>query len=300
LTNVTCKLLLFLLGWFVFFPPQPARADTIANLAPAADTSLLESNPTNNLGKVVSIPAGTTAQGRSRILLRFDLTQLPANAAIISADLTIVAVNENAQHQSSTFGLNRLLRDWGEGTGTLNSGDPAKPSEATWTSRFHPSLLWSAPGGAASVDYVATASATQFVDALGSYTFSSTPSMVGDVQGWVDNPGTNFGWILISQSEGTAFTVRRFAAREDPVQFPVLTVHYALRPIISQPVVAGNQVQFSFQAESNMSYTVESRSQVNSGTWASLTNFPAQATSGTRRVTDSKTNATRLYRIRSP
>jgi len=166
--DVMCKLFGFFLGLLIVFPSLPGRADTIANLAPIADTSLLESNPTNNLGKASSFPAGTTAQGRSRILIKFDLTQLPFNAAIISADLTLVAVAQNAQHQPSTFALNRLLRDWGEGAGTSNSGDPANPNEATWNTRFNPSLPWSTPGAASGVDYAGSPSATQPVDALGS------------------------------------------------------------------------------------------------------------------------------------
>ena len=277
------------------------KAELVTNLRPVADTSLLESNPDNNLGGLSAIPAGTTQQGKSRALFRFDLTTIPAGGLVTTAELTVVAVTQNSQHQSSVFALNRLLRDWGEGIGSLsNAGDPATTNAATWNNRFYPATLWGAPGSASGLDYAAGFSAATFIDALTNYTFGSTASMVADVQSWLDHPETNFGWILISQSEGTSFTVRRFASREDAVRSPVLTVHYISPPVISTPLISGNQIHFSFLADSNRAWTVETRASMVAGSWQVLTNIPAQAAAAIIQVSDSITNQGAFYRVRSP
>ncbi|SRR5260221_4638586 len=63
------------------------------------------------------------------------------------------------------------------------------------------------------------------------YQFESTLDTMADLQLWLDHPGTNFGWMLISQSEDTPFTARRFASREDPFgRGPTLTVDFDVVP----------------------------------------------------------------------
>ena len=51
--------------------------------------------------------------------------------------------------------------------------------------------------------------------------------MVADVQDWLDNPATNYGWLLLG-NENTAVTSKRFDSREHPTgaNQPVLTVTY--------------------------------------------------------------------------
>jgi hypothetical protein len=38
--------------------------------------------------------------------------------------------------------------------------------------------------------------------------------MVSDVQGWLDNPSGNFGWIMIGDESGP-LTAKRFDSREN-------------------------------------------------------------------------------------
>jgi hypothetical protein len=135
---------------------------------------------------------------------------------------------------------------------------------------------------------------------VGSSTFNSAPGLVADLQMWLNNPGTNFGWMLISQDEGTAATARRFGSREaTATDRPLLTIRYVLPPLISQVAAVGNQIHFSFNADSNRTYTVEFRSSVATGVWSPLTNIPALAAAATIPVTDSLTNDARFYRIRT-
>jgi hypothetical protein len=51
--------------------------------------------------------------------------------------------------------------------------------------------------------------------------------LVADVQTWLDNPGVNFGWVLLTEREEVSETSRRFASREDTARAPELIVEYA-------------------------------------------------------------------------
>jgi hypothetical protein len=84
------------------------------------------------------------------------------------------------------------------------------------------------------------------------------------------------------------------------VRSPVLTVHYIAPPVVSSPSVSGKQIQFSFIADSNRNYTVETRNSLTQGDWASLTNVPAQPTTTIVHVSDFSTNEAAFYRVRSP
>jgi hypothetical protein len=53
--------------------------------------------------------------------------------------------------------------------------------------------------------------------------------MVSDIQGWLDQPSTNFGWGLIATNfEHLPLTTKRFDTKEnaDPTVQPVLAVTY--------------------------------------------------------------------------
>ncbi|MCL4211824.1 MAG: hypothetical protein KJZ68_14310, partial [Phycisphaerales bacterium] len=68
------------------------------------------------------------------------------------------------------------------------------------------------------------------------YTWGSTSGMVGDVQGWLDNPAANFGWVLIG-NEAVSVTAKRFDSRENPVpeNRPVLIVDYTPGEVVVTP-----------------------------------------------------------------
>jgi hypothetical protein len=125
--------------------------------------------------------------------------------------------------------LHRLLADWGQGTSDaiLNegSGVTATPGDATWLHRFHNTQLWKTPGG----ELVESASAGITVAGEGSYAWGSTAQMVADVQGWLDNPAGNFGWLLRG-SEGPRQTAKRFDSMENTTtgSRPMLVIEYRI------------------------------------------------------------------------
>jgi hypothetical protein len=171
--------------------------------------------------------------------MRFNIAgSVPAGATINSASLTLHCSRTNPVVNTYNFSLHRLLADWGEaGSDAGNPGGlgaPAMPGDATWMHRIFNTDLWTAAGG----DFAAMASGTQGVGASGaSYTWGSTAQMVADVQGWLDSPATNFGWILIG-TEASAGSAKEFESRENVLdaQFrPKLTIEYTAEV----PAVAG-------------------------------------------------------------
>jgi hypothetical protein len=123
--------------------------------------------------------------------------------------------------------LHKLIADWGEGTsiapGEEGDGAPATPNDATWRHRFFDTIFWINEGG----DFAAAVTATQSVGPVGQYTWSSS-QMVADVQSWLNNPASNFGWLVLGD-ESTIITSKRFDTRESASP-PVLTIQYIPGP----------------------------------------------------------------------
>jgi len=205
------------------------NAATIA-VPSLADTTISQSYPDNNLGGESFLQSGLNDNAEvSRALLKFDIAgNLPANATIQRVTLTLT-VAQSISVNASFFSLHRALQPWGEGSkANGDSGGLATSGEATWNARSYPATLWSVPGATAPADYVAAASASQYVIAEGSYSFSS--NLLADVQSWFTNSAANFGWFLISEDEGTFDTFQRFASREDAANAPRLIIDYTLPP----------------------------------------------------------------------
>jgi hypothetical protein len=212
-----------------------ARGATL--VVPASeDTTLFEFNPTFNLGTAL-LGAGainqpspdTGAPARMRALLRFDLSAIPTGSTITSAQVrvTVVRVPGAIDPPASAFELHRVLKPWGEGT---KGGALAGDGEATWVAPKHPGPAWGAPGGAADTDASPAISSSVTIDGLGTYTFASTPALTADVQNWLNNPASNFGWMMRSVAENLQQSARRFGNRESGANTPTLTIGYNLPP----------------------------------------------------------------------
>ncbi len=228
----------------------PAQAVTVT-LRPAADTSLFESQPNNNFGRAWLV-AGTidrskfATANKSRTLVRFDLTatNIPANAIITNASVAFRVVRSPAGGSTSTFAVHRMLVSWVEGnqgTQGINLGGGASTGEPTWAERAVRSVSWGAPGGQAGGDYSLQASGTRVLS-LNTMTINSTSNLVADVQMWLTNSTANFGWMLLSQSEGTSKTARRFGSRESSGNEPTLTIQYTVPTTANPPVISSQPV----------------------------------------------------------
>jgi hypothetical protein len=209
---------------------QHLVAQESVTIEPAKDNSIYsEGNLSNGIG--VHLLAGKTAAtgGFSfrRALIQFDIASaVPAGATINSVSLQMnVSKKPRGDSQSWPFTLNRVTSDWGEGTSNApaneGEGTSATTGDATWTHTFFPSSNWSTPGG----DFEPNPSASTDLSGLGFYIWTSV-LMAADVQTWLDNPSTNFGWIV--QGPNVDKTARRFDSRENLVTAnrPKLTINY--------------------------------------------------------------------------
>jgi len=208
--------------------PEPP-AEEVISLSPSKDNTLYE-NATGSFSNGIGahIFVGNNAGGQARrTVIAFDIAgDIPAGSTIQNITLTLRMSRTRAGPE--TIKLHRLLADWGEGTsnasGNEGTGTSSASGDATWVHRFFNSDSWNNPGG----DFSSASSASTSVGGSGSYTWGSTSQLVADVQGWVDEPSINFGWVLIGNEAGSQ-TAKRFDSRDNGTSAnrPVLTVTYA-------------------------------------------------------------------------
>lgn len=210
---------------------EPAGVLAQAIITPSKDNTIYEGTTelrSNGAGQHMF--AGKNGiNAAQRALLAFDLTDaLPTGATLVSVTLRLNS--STPKSGAHAIRLHRVLSDWGEGTSDADRGEgggaPATAGDATWLHTSFDTDLWSVVGG----DFVAAASATTTVDAPGPYTWSS-PEMLAEVEAWLADPTTNFGWILVG-NENASGTGRRFDTRENTVAAnrPQLILTYSTPP----------------------------------------------------------------------
>lgn len=220
--------------WSALIPSVLAAGAAVAaepvqfRFVPAADTTIFADVAGSNLawddrsdGQGESLWLSTTGGGvLRRALVRFDLSTIPSGMRVVSASLTLYQSRSRTDHDVA---LHRLLAPWGEGAsngGGQGEGDQAEAGDATWRWRDYGVSEWTTRGG----DFVAAASASTWVGPPNeSYTWTSTPGLVADVQGWLADPSGNHGWILVGQ-EIDAQNAKRFDSGESAID--------TLRPLL--------------------------------------------------------------------
>lgn len=192
----------------LFLSVQSARAmhtvfeEGVDGYAGTADNTIYADAVTHTAGGHHYLYAGNTKTSNPRrTLIRFDLGAIPHGATITSVQLQFVVQRRAAQAFNETHTLHRLTRDWGEGNvdpQVLNpetdggDGAPAQPGDATWLDNHFQESQWDSPGG----DFIAAPSASAVMPSPGARGTFSGAGMIADLQGWIDNPATNFGWVM--------------------------------------------------------------------------------------------------------
>lgn len=172
--------------------------------------------------------AGKTPEGLTqRGLLHFPVADsLPAGAIIDSVVLTLYRSRAAINADGKIIQVFRLLEDWGEGSSIASQGQgmgaPPEMGDATWMHTFYNTDFWQTPGGT----FVDSASTELAVS--GTYnTWPTTPKLIADVQLWYDQPGQNFGWILINTATSSESSSRFDTREEDePEKRPQLTIFF--------------------------------------------------------------------------
>ncbi len=209
-----------------------APADVVEVAASRDNTVYSESDDKSN-GMGDYFFSGTNGTGNlKRGLIAFDIAgAVPAGSTINSATLQLYMSRTSSGSQN--LSIHRVLSDWGEGAsdapGQEGGGASAAAGDATWRYRFYDTNKptsapqWSTLGG----DFSAAASATASIGGVGPYTWATNPSVVADVQAWLDVPAGDFGWIVVG-NEGPSTTTKRFNSRtsSDVSRQPKLVVDF--------------------------------------------------------------------------
>ncbi len=209
--------------WLVPAAPEAATV----TVAPAADTTIYqgidpgsgENFEDNSCGAGPELFSGVTADGLLRRgLLRFDVAAaVPPGSTINSVELSLL-INRSGDNQVATMSLHPLQRAWGEGMVDCSSirgggkGAPANPGDATWLDAAYQVTPWTSPGA----DYTTASAVASIGTANGDiavWSSAASPLLTADVQGWLDNPASNHGWIVVGD-EARVPTARRFLSRE--------------------------------------------------------------------------------------
>jgi MYXO-CTERM domain-containing protein len=197
----------------------PARATTAGEFTAVADATIFAEQGGGGAydgvadGQGGSLWTSVLAAGVvRRALLRFDLASIPPGSVVLEARVEAFMIR---LREPQTLTLHRVTAAWGEGPsngGDAGVGAAAGPGDSTWTHRFWPGQRWASRGG----DYLLSASAATPVSGWPApVVWASTPALLDDVQGWVDTPAGNHGWMMIGTESGSQ-NATRLASRNNP------------------------------------------------------------------------------------
>lgn len=157
---------------------QPALADAYINQASA----------TNNAGTATFLRVGENNSSAQliRSLIKFDLTDIPSNATITSATLSLYLYDDNSSN-ARTLSAYRLLKDWDEGTVTWN--------------KYDNSNNWTTAGGFDAADCEQTDIGNVALAASEADGWIDITLTAGDVTDWIDGTLPNYGLLLKVDTE---------------------------------------------------------------------------------------------------
>ena len=220
---------------FLLFASAQSFSQTLT-VAADKDNTIYSAYPGNSNGSGAFLFAGqngaSNANSVQRALLHFNLSSIPAGSTITAATLTITVGKSGPV--ATGINLNKLTTDWGAGTsdagGVEASGAAATTNDATWVNNFFGSSTWTTAGG----DFSGTASGHALIgSSITSNTVIniSSPGILADIQSFVNNPATNFGWIISSDNEAQENSVKRIISTN--------SANASLRPTLSVTYTAG-------------------------------------------------------------
>ena len=170
--------------------------------------------PDRNEGNRINFCLGTNTGSLSfRSFVTFDITSIPPGSNVNNVELKFFA-GVFTSSVPIPISIHKLTTSWDEATVTWNSP-------------------WTNPGG----DFVLAESASHLLPTAGFWTVN-TPQLISDVQGWVDNPVSNDGWLLKRTTEPGLLSQTCIAARDSPSPnvHPMLTITFTLP---QEPVIGG-------------------------------------------------------------
>jgi disulfide oxidoreductase YuzD len=147
------------------------------------DTHLLSGSPNNNYGSEINLSADGSPD--ESMLLYWDLTDIPIGGSIQTVDFTYQVTNSTTQD----YEIYRLHRAWNEG-------------EATWN-EYATGQSWQISGAEGTSDRGTISLGSIDGSSNGNYTISMNTEGISVVQSWVDDPSSNYGFIIMDYINAT-------------------------------------------------------------------------------------------------
>ncbi len=140
------------------------------------DTKTRSDFPTTNYGAATTLEADGNPDFSS--LLLWDISAIPSNATVLSADITVNVVNSS----TASFEIYQMLRAWDEATATYEQASTGTP--------------WGSPGAAGILDRANTVLGVATSPSTGSASFPLNAAGLAVLQQWITNPSSNHGFIF--------------------------------------------------------------------------------------------------------
>jgi hypothetical protein len=166
---------------FVHIVVNPATV----TLAATADTYISGDKKTSNSNYGAASSLIADGNPDFGALLKWDLSSIPVGSTLQSATLSVNVTGASAD----TYEIYDLKRSWMELQATWNKA-------ATGTN-------WQSAGAQGSQDRGSTVLGTVTATATGIHSVVLNAAGLAVVQGWIDNPSTNFGFILQDYANAT-------------------------------------------------------------------------------------------------
>lgn len=191
---------------------QLVFGQTTVELPASADAMLLQAAGHQNMGGEVYMETyPRTPSYSKRFVIKFDLSSIPSNATITSANLILAGAVSYGQ--TRTIAAHAVTQSWQENT-----------------------VNWDNTGTA----YQTTASATHSLSHPTSTT--GTWDLTADVQAFINGTSTNNGWLFKDNNEDASEAFWRFTTKEGSTEShrPKLVVEYeedsTSGPVLPEPV----------------------------------------------------------------
>lgn len=222
----TLKKILSLALLVTFAWPLSSSATTLV-ASISADSMIYSASPTTNYGTDVNYQLGDASSGSSeawRPIFKFDLSSIPSNATVSSANLEIYEdlANYSNGPVSSTVSIYRILtgRDWVQ-------------NQVTWNVYSTGNNWGTAGANNTTTDRSSSSSANLTMDgtAANAYVSWTGSQLTTDVQNIVNGTNPNYGWVMVSSNElagTTQVAQNRFKSFDAAADRPKLTVEYTI------------------------------------------------------------------------
>ncbi|MBI5183281.1 MAG: DNRLRE domain-containing protein [Nitrospinae bacterium] len=224
-----------------------SRGNVLVFRSEAADTYIEKSNPSRNHGGETKLLIGKNSSSNYyRALMKFDLSNIPQGYDLVNdlgAYKAYIALymDDYAGSGMPIIDIHRVTRSWKEGTGTDGGG--GSPDGATWNT-YDGVNPWNTPGG----DQDIKVESFTIIKEERKILYKWDLPDLSLIQGWVDDPNSNFGIIMKDSTEDKWVVA-------DAVKF---------RYLCSNPIVDDRDSGFSYIGTWTRAY---SSSAYGSGGW---------------------------------